>query len=91
MKKSILVLLVLVSTLTSCTTDEYRARYNATETARAEAEANGDAGEMYYGTSNRNNTLEVVRVRDCDYVILHKGYGSDLEHYAGCENPIHNK
>ncbi len=33
--------------------------------------------------------IEIIKVRDCEYVLWHNGYGSDMEHYEGCENPKH--
>ena len=33
--------------------------------------------------------IEIVKVRSCDYVLWHNGYGSDMEHYEGCKNTEH--
>lgn len=34
--------------------------------------------------------LEIIKVRDCEYVLWYNGYGSNMEHYEGCQNPNHN-
>ena len=34
--------------------------------------------------------LTIVKVRNCEYVLWHNGYGSDMEHYGGCANTEHN-
>lgn len=36
-----------------------------------------------------SNNIEVVKVRNCEYVLWHNSYGSDMEHYAGCSNNEH--
>lgn len=36
-------------------------------------------------------SIEIVKVRDCEYVLWYYGYGSDMEHYEGCTNPKHCK
>ena len=36
-------------------------------------------------------TVEIVKIRDCDYVFWENGYGLDMEHYAGCVNPDHTE
>lgn len=46
-------------------------------------------GERYKSTFNRDLDIEIVKVRDCEYVLWHNSYGSDMEHYEGCENPKH--
>ena len=38
-----------------------------------------------------NCDINIVKVRDCEYVLWHNGYGSDMEHYADCSNPNHKK
>lgn len=35
--------------------------------------------------------IEIVKVRECEYVLWFNGYGSDMEHYEGCENAKHYK
>lgn len=56
---------------------------------RHETEENS-SGKFYYIKSNSDgHYLEIIMVRDCEYVLWHRGYGSDMEHYAGCTNPIH--
>lgn len=35
--------------------------------------------------------LSIYEIGGCQYVVLRAGYGSDLEHHAGCNNPIHQK
>ena len=32
------------------------------------------------------NNIEIVKVRGCEYVLWHNGYGSDMEHYEDCNN-----
>lgn len=39
---------------------------------------------------DRTYSVEIVKVKDCDYVFWNKGYGSDMEHYAACSNPLHS-
>ena len=34
--------------------------------------------------------IVVIKVKDCEYVLWENGYGSDMEHYEGCKNPIHD-
>ena len=34
-------------------------------------------------------TIELLKVRNCEYVLWHNGYGSDMEHYEGCKNTEH--
>lgn len=48
-------------------------------------------GEFYYTAARGSGPLEIVKVRDCEYVLWHNGYGSDMEHYADCSNPAHKK
>ena len=43
----------------------------------------------FYSTTGASESIEIVKVRDCEYVLWHKGYGSDMEHYEGCQNPNH--
>lgn len=38
-----------------------------------------------------DGSVYISKVRDCEYVFWHKEYGSDMEHYEGCTNPIHTK
>lgn len=45
--------------------------------------------ESYYPKGDRG-TIEVIKVRQCEYVLWHHGYGSDMEHYGGCSNPFCN-
>jgi hypothetical protein len=33
--------------------------------------------------------LVIVKVRNCEYVLWHNNYGSDMEHYEGCQNKEH--
>ena len=32
---------------------------------------------------------EIIKIRNCEYVLWHNGYGSDMEHYEGCKNAEH--
>jgi hypothetical protein len=51
-------------------------------------------GERYNTNRKKrdwDNDIEIIKVRDCEYVFWHNGYGSDMEHYEGCTNPIHYK
>ena len=34
-------------------------------------------------------TIQLVKVRNCEYILWHNGYGSDMEHYEGCKNTEH--
>ena len=45
-------------------------------------------GEIYYQKS-RYEYIEIVKVRDCEYVVWRNSYGSDMEHYEGCQNILH--
>jgi hypothetical protein len=38
---------------------------------------------------NEGYGIYIVTVRNCEYVIYERGYGSDMEHYADCQNPNH--
>ena len=40
---------------------------------------------------NQYHEVEIVRVRDCEYVLISTRWGTDIEHYEGCENPKHYK
>lgn len=49
----------------------------------------------FYNTTNPNNReakgdVEIIKIRDCDYVFWHNSYGSDMEHYQGCLNTNHS-
>jgi hypothetical protein len=50
-------------------------------------------GEWYKSGNNQFNDeewdLQIVKVRDCEYVLWHNWAGSDMEHYEGCDNPKH--
>lgn len=35
--------------------------------------------------------IYIINVRNCEYVIYERGYGSDMEHYADCQNPNHTQ
>lgn len=48
-------------------------------------------GERYKSNWDRDLDIEIVKVRDCEYVLWHNSYGSDMEHYEGCENQNHCK
>lgn len=54
------------------------------------------SGEIEYYDDNYisnydcdNCDINIVKVRDCEYVFWHNGNGSDMEHYADCNNPNH--
>ena len=38
-----------------------------------------------------NCDINIVKIRNCEYVLWHNGYGSDMEHYEGCQNIEHGK
>jgi hypothetical protein len=38
---------------------------------------------------NQYTEVEILQVKGCEYIFLNNGYGSDLEHYAACQNPKH--
>ncbi len=42
-------------------------------------------------TKELYETCEIVKVRNCEYVLWHNSYGSDMEHYEGCKNEEHVK
>ena len=33
----------------------------------------------------------IFQIGECEYVFWQYGHGSDMEHHAGCKNPIHEK
>jgi hypothetical protein len=35
--------------------------------------------------------LEIIKVRNCEYVLWFNNYGSDMEHYEGCKNKEHEE
>jgi hypothetical protein len=35
------------------------------------------------------SNTEIIKVRNCEYVLWYNGYGSDMEHYEGCKNTEH--
>jgi hypothetical protein len=37
----------------------------------------------------RNGTIQVVKVKDCEYVLWDDYSGVAMEHYEGCQNPQH--
>ena len=37
------------------------------------------------------SNTEIIKIRNCEYVLWHNGYGSDMEHYEGCTNVEHCK
>lgn len=45
--------------------------------------------ERYKSNFVKKINIETIKVRNCEYVLWHNGYGSDMEHYEGCENPKH--
>ena len=80
---------VLINVLYSC-------GFNSEE-VKAEQEK-VKSGEIEYYDDNfisdfdcDNCDINIVKVRDCEYVFWHNGYGSDMEHYADCNNPNHKK
>ena len=42
-----------------------------------------------YLSKGEYESIEIVNVRNCEYVLWHNGYGSDMEHYEGCKNTEH--
>ena len=70
---------LLVAVLVSCG-DETKQNIEQIETP---------IGERYKSNWNADLDIEIVKVRDCEYVLWHNSYGSDMEHYEGCENPKH--
>jgi hypothetical protein len=64
---------------------------DAKANGKTKKRASYEKGEFYRfkgPQSMGDKLLEIVTVRDHEYVILHKGYGSDLEHFAGCTNQV---
>jgi len=45
----------------------------------------------FYSSHKLIEDIQIVKVRDCEYVLWHNGYGSNMEHYAGCNNIEHCK
>lgn len=45
--------------------------------------------EVIHIDLNRYAEFQIVKLRNCEYVLWHNGHGSDMEHYAGCTNPQH--
>lgn len=43
--------------------------------------------EFYYDKMGR--TIEIIKIRDCEYVLWYGDRANDLEHYAGCLNEKH--
>lgn len=80
MKKNILLILILATMLIGCKT--------------AERESRQETGEWYesysFFSSRPILKIQIVKVRDCEYVLWHKSEGSDMEHYEGCQNPNHH-
>jgi hypothetical protein len=76
-KLSYTLYLVLVAVLSSCESEPKQ----KIEQSKSNAET--------YETKARYKDIEIVKVRDCEYVLWHNSYGSDMEHYEGCENPKH--
>jgi len=53
-----------------------------------ELEKNSKELETYL-SKGKYESIEIVKVRNCEYVLWHNGYGSDMEHYEGCKNTEH--
>lgn len=51
--------------------------------------ANGTPRRELYNVTSNFGDIEVVEIDSCEYVIWHNGYGSDMEHHEGCNNPKH--
>lgn len=49
----------------------------------------GEAVNVEKGEFYKLNQTQIVKIRNCEYVFWHNGYGSDMEHYEGCENKEH--
>ncbi len=47
------------------------------------------AGERYQSATGYKWDLEILKIRDCEYILWHNGYGSEMEHYEGCKNSEH--
>lgn len=50
--------------------------------------------EYYYPAdreSYRFQKVEVIKVRSCEYLLMHDSYGTALEHFADCNNPNHKQ
>jgi len=77
-KLSYTLYFVLVAVLSSCG-DE----------TKENIEQEKDNREMYISNPKWKADLQIVKVRNCEYVLWYNGYGSDMEHYEGCKNPQH--
>lgn len=40
---------------------------------------------------NSLHDIYLVSVKDCQYVLCERAYGSDMEHYADCSNKNHKQ
>lgn len=42
--------------------------------------------DVKQGSPHYNEKLSIVKVGECQYVLWHNDYGSDMEHYGACEH-----
>ena len=40
--------------------------------------------------TQKNVRYDIVKIKNCEYILYRNLKNDDLEHYAGCHNPIHN-
>lgn len=77
-KLSYTLYFVLVAVLSSCGTED-----------KENIEQEKDEREMYISDPKFKADLQILKVRNCEYVLWHNSYGSDMEHYEGCNNAEH--
>ena len=76
-KLSYTLYFVLVAVLSSCGTEP-----------KENIEQEIDNREIYI-VDGTYDEVQIIKVRNCEYVFWHNGYGSDMEHYEGCNNGEH--
>ena len=57
------------------------------EERKERIKTNSDA--QVYLSAYSGLAVEIMKVKDCEYVLWHNSYGSDMEHYEGCNNNKH--
>ena len=76
-KLSYTIYFVLVAVLSSCGTEP-----------KENIEQEIDNREIYI-VDGTYDEVQIIKVRNCEYIFWHNGYGSDMEHYEGCNNAEH--
>lgn len=79
MKKNIIVLLTMLAViLFGCASEP--------ETYEPETPIKEEIERELYG---KNLNVEIIKVRDCEYVYVYASVGVDITHYEGCTNVVH--